>query len=55
VQLQQVLPALEDLKDLMSANNYADVVALSKAAVRADGALTAIKAGFAMREAQEGR
>jgi hypothetical protein len=30
-------------------------VALSKAADRADGALAACKAGFAMREAQEGR
>jgi hypothetical protein len=50
VQLQQVVPDLLDLKAEMTPDHYADLTGLSKAVNRADGALTAIKAGFALRE-----
>jgi hypothetical protein len=53
VQLQQILPDLVDLQDQMTGDNYNDIRALSKAVNKADGALTAIKSGHAMREGKE--
>jgi hypothetical protein len=50
VQLQQILPDLVDLQDQMTGDNYNDIRALSKAVNKADGALVAIKSGYAMRE-----
>jgi hypothetical protein len=50
VQLQQILSDLVDLQDQMTGDNYNDIRALSKAVNKADGALTAIKSGYAMRE-----